>query len=91
MVLAAASKKLHQRRWKTVVSLAVTLERRSPRHSAAPHHMSGSGVGSAGLELWRRPEGLCLRRGGGVGVGSAAGSLTSSSCSFNQDTFLLTD
>lgn len=69
-------KELHQRCWKTVISLAVTLERHSPRHSAAPHHMSGSAVGSAGLELWGCPKGSCMRRGGGVG--SAAGSLTSS-------------
>lgn len=58
LAAAAASKKLHQRRWKTVISLAVTLEWRSPRHSAAAHHMSGFSVGSAGLELWRRPGGF---------------------------------
>lgn len=58
LAAAAASKKLHQRRWKTVISLAVTLEWRSPRHSAAAHHMFGFSVGSAGLELWRRPGGF---------------------------------
>lgn len=67
VVLAVASKKLHQRRWKTVISLAVTLEWCSPRHSASAHHMSGFGVGSAGLELWRRPRDFCARRGGGCG------------------------
>lgn len=50
-------KKLHRRCWKTVISLAVTLERRSPRVSLA-HHTSGSGLGRVGPEVWRRPDGL---------------------------------
>lgn len=60
VVLAPPSKKLHRRRWNTVISLAVMLERCSPRHSAAAHHGSGSGLGQVGFELQRHPEGLCV-------------------------------
>lgn len=56
----SALHRLHRRRWNTVISLADTLERRSPRHSAAAHHGSGSGLGRGGFELQRHPEGLCV-------------------------------
>lgn len=49
------------------------------------HHTSDFSSGSAGFELWRRPRGLCERQV--RSLGSAAGSLPSSSYSFNRDAF----
>lgn len=49
------------------------------------HHTSDFSSGSAGFELWRRPGVLCERQV--RSLGSAAGSLSSSSYSFNQDAF----
>lgn len=56
------------------------------RHSSAPHHTSGLAVRSSGVELRRRRGGLCEKRVKGA-WGQLRGSLTSSSCGFNQDPF----